>query len=261
MRISLDLEESVEKNAEKYFEKAKKARKKLEGAKEALEESKRKLEQVKQEEIEKPTKVEDRKKREKEWYEKYHWFYSSDDFLVIGGRDASTNEHVIKKHAQTGDLVFHTDMSGSPFVVVKAEGKEIPEQTKKEAAQFTLAYSKAWKQGLQTADVFYVKPDQVSKEAKAGEYLGKGAFMIYGDTNYVDVEISFAVGLYKESEDDPGKAMGGPTSAVKKQCNKYVEIKQGRKKTSDVAKYIKKKINADLDDIIRILPAGGVEVK
>ena len=55
--------------------------------------------------------------------------------------------------------------------------------------------------------------------------------------------------------------MGGPVEAVKKNCEKFVEIKQGRQKTSDIAKKIKKKINGELDEIIRALPAGGCEIK
>jgi hypothetical protein len=159
---------------------------------------------------------------------------------------------VIKKHAQDDDLVFHTDMAGSPFVLVKAEGDTIPDTTKTEAATFTLAYSKAWKRGLKTADVFHVSPDQVSKEAQAGEYLPKGSFMIYGDTTYIEVEMNFAVGNHD------GRAMGGPLTAVSHHCDDYVEVRQGRDKTSDVAKQIRHHIGGDLDDIIRILPAGGV---
>jgi len=43
----------------------------------------------------------------KEWYEKFRWFISSDDFLILGGRDATSNEIVIKKHTEKNDLVFH----------------------------------------------------------------------------------------------------------------------------------------------------------
>ena len=55
--------------------------------------------------------------------------------------------------------------------------------------------------------------------------------------------------------------MSGPLEAVKKICEKFVEVKQGRKKTSDVAKQIQKKIGGNLDDIVRVMPAGGCKVK
>jgi hypothetical protein len=51
--------------------------------------------------------------------------------------------------------------------------------------------------------------------------------------------------------------MSGPLSSIKKHCKKYVEIKKGNMKTSDVAKKIKKKFNYNnLDEIIRIIPVG-----
>ena len=79
--------------------------------------------------------------------------------------------------------------------------------------------------------------------------------MIYGKTNYIENKINLAVGI----KDD--KIMGGPLEAIKKNCEEFVEIKQGRKKTSDIAKFIKKRIGGDLDEIIRNLPAGGCEIK
>ncbi|MBU0666161.1 MAG: DUF814 domain-containing protein [Nanoarchaeota archaeon] len=196
-----------------------------------------------------------KKIRKKEWYEKFRWFVSSEGLLVIGGRDATTNEIVIKKHADKNDVVFHTDMAGSPFVVIKSDEKKISQSTMQEASDFTACYSRAWREGLTTLDVFYVKPEQVSKEAKAGEYMTKGSFMITGKTNYLPPKMNLAVGVYEE------KIMAGPVSAIKKHCKECVEIMQGDKKTSDVAKKIKKKIGGDLDEVIRVLPAGGCDVK
>lgn len=249
MRLNLDIRKSLEKNASDYFEKAKKDKKKLEGAKKIVEKYKNKLSSLEEEKIEKKVVV--KKKVKKEWYEKFRWFFSSDGFLVIGGRDATTNEIVIKKYTDKDDLVFHTDMAGSPFVVIKRQGKEddIPESTIEEAAIFTAVFSRAWKQGMATLAVFSVKPEQVSKKAKSGEYLAKGAFMIYGDTTYHHPQMNYAVGVYND------RVMGGPFSAVKKHCKDFVEIIQGNEKLSDVAKLIRKKLGGELDDILRALPA------
>ena len=250
MEIKLDIRKSLEKNASDYFEKSKKDKKKLVGAKKIVEKYNKKLSSLEEEKIEKEVVV--KKKVKKEWYEKFRWFFSSDGFLVIAGRDATTNEIVIKKYTDKDDLVFHTDMAGSPFVVVKKQGKEgdIPETTIQEAAVFTAVFSRAWKQGFSTLAVFSVKPEQVSKKAKSGEYLAKGAFMIYGDTTYHHPKMEYGVGIYQD------KVMGGPLSAVKNNCKEIVEIIQGNEKLSDVAKLIKRRINGELDDILRALPAG-----
>jgi predicted ribosome quality control (RQC) complex YloA/Tae2 family protein len=257
MEIELNLDKSIEENASLYFEKSKKSKKKIEGAKEALKKTQKTYQELKEKgkEIKKKEKNSKSEKSKKEWFEKYRWFYSSEGFLVIGGRDATTNEIIIKKNTEKDDLVFHTDIQGSPFVVIKSNKKKISKKTIEEAAIFTASFSKAWKLGLTFADVYYIEPEQVSKKAQAGEYLKKGAFMIYGKKNYLSPKISVAIGLYK------GKIMSGPVSAIKKQCEEYFEIEQGDDKPSDVAKALNKTFKSELDDIIRALPPGGCKIK
>ncbi|MBI2139597.1 DUF814 domain-containing protein [Candidatus Woesearchaeota archaeon] len=257
--ITLDVRKSLEENASLYYEKAKKLKKKKEGALKAIADAKKKLAKLEKEAAVEHQQQEDKKQSisagKKEWYEKFRWFVSSAGFLVVGGRDATTNEIIIKKHAGKDDIVFHTDIAGSPFFVVKADGKKIDEQSIKEAASATAAFSKAWKLGMGNTPVFWVLPGQVSKKAQAGEFLAKGAFMIYGKKNYVDNEVACAIGNFN------GKMMAGPLSAVKKRCEKLVEVEQGREKSSDIAKRIQHKIGGSLDEIIRALPSGGCRIK
>ena len=65
-----------------------------------------------------------------------------------------------------------------------------------------------------------------------------------------------AIGLTKDD-----KIMCAPVSAVKKHCKNFVEIIQGNKKKSEIAKIIQKKIGEDLDDISRALPGGELDLK
>ena len=259
--VEIFFEKSIEQNAAIYYEQAKRAKRKLEGAQKALEETKKKLEKLEKEkdrifkELEKQE-VKEAKKRKKEWFEKFHWFYSSEGFLCIGGRDATSNEIVIKKHTDKSDIVLHTDMAGSPFFVIK-NGQQAKEKTINEAAQATASYSKAWKLGLATLDVFYVKPEQVSKKTKAGEYMPKGAFMIYGETKYLSPSLEISIGIIHTKQ-----VIGGPTEAIKAQAEKYVTIISGKQKTSDLAKKIKHKLNIeDVNEIVPFIPAGGSEIK
>ncbi|MDP3765627.1 MAG: NFACT RNA binding domain-containing protein [Nanoarchaeota archaeon] len=258
-RLILDLTKNIDENAAVYFEKAKKIKKKIEGAEKALNESFKRLKELELKKgkimLEK-SKQEHFKERKQEWYEKFRWFISSEGFLVIGGRDATSNEIVIKKHTAPEDLVFHTDMTGSPFFVVKSEKRQIGEKTKEESADATCTFSRAWKLGLQTSSVFYVNPEQVSKKTKAGEYMGKGAFMIYGKTNYINNKVNLAIGLTKQQQ-----VMGGPFDAVKANCEKYVVLEQGNEKASTIAKNIQHKIGCSIDEIIRALPSGGFRIK
>ncbi|PIN75212.1 hypothetical protein COV17_04085 [Candidatus Woesearchaeota archaeon CG10_big_fil_rev_8_21_14_0_10_36_11] len=258
MQIEIDLTKSVDENAGTYFNLAKKAKKKLTGAEKALKESQEKLATL-QEQEEKYQQQEEVKQaksdRKREWYEKFHWFTSSEGFLCIGGKDSTSNEIVIKKHMDKEDIVLHTDMAGSPFFVVK-NGQEATDKTIQEAAQAVAVHSRAWKLGHTTADVFYVRPEQVTKEAKAGENLAKGSFMVYGKTQYHHPKLEYALGIVND------EVIGGPVDAIKSATKNYVIVFPGREKKSALAKKIKSKLKSgDLDDIIKFLPAGGSEVK
>ena len=243
----MDLAKGIEENAAVYFEKAKKIKKKIEGAEKALSENLKRLRDLesKKEKLTLEKSRQDKlKERKREWYEKFRWFVSSEGFLVVGGRDATSNEVVVKKHA------------GSPFFIVKSENRPVGEKTKEEAADATCTFSRAWKLRLQTSTVFYVNPEQVSKKTKSGEYLGKGAFMIYGKTNYISNKINLAVGMTKSQQ-----VMAGPLDAVKANCEKYTVLVQGDEKPSAVAKYIQHKIGGTIDEIIRALPSGGFKAR
>jgi predicted ribosome quality control (RQC) complex YloA/Tae2 family protein len=259
--ITLNINKSVGENASVYYDESKKMKKKLEGAKIALEESRKKLEILKKEKQSAELKLseeEERKKRsadiKREWYEKFRWFISSEGFLCIGGRDATTNEIVIKKHTEKDDIIFHTEMAGSPFFIIKTEGKKPGKATLDECAQATASYSKAWKLGITSTDVFYVSPTQVSKEANAGEYIAKGAFMVRGKKNIMNADLKIAIGI------KDNRIIGGPVNAVKKHAEKSMTIVPGKEKASDTAKKIKARIAGELDDIIRFLPSGGFSI-
>ncbi len=255
-RIKLDVSKSLEKNAETYFNKSKKAKKKLEGAEEALKSSFKKLEKEKSKKKEQEKKEKEKSQRKKRWYEKFHWFFSSEGFLCIGGRDATTNEIIIKKHTEKEDIIFHTDISGSPFFVIKTKGKKPTEKTLNEAAQATASYSSAWKAGAAAAEVFFVSPEQVTKKAGHGEFVPKGAFMIYGKKNTLTAELKLAAGL-KDNQ-----IITGPIDSIRSQTDNFLIIIQGNEKTSDTAKKIRKKLGGgNLDEIIRMLPAGGCKIK
>ena len=260
MKITISLKKSIEQNAAEYFEKAKKLKKKTAGARKIIEEQAKKLEELKKKKSielgkerlkEEQIKIKKQKKSEKAWYEKFHWFFTSEGFLVIGGKDATTNEIVVKKHVENGDLVFHTDEPGSPFVVMKCHGK-CGTVSINEAAQECAVYSRAWKRGF-SPSVFYVNPDQVTKEARAGEFVPKGAFMVYGQRNHVkDFNMQVAIGITKE-----GNIIGGPVTAIEKNSVKYAIVSPGDIKKTDLAKQVHKKIGGDLDDIMNFLPGDG----
>jgi predicted ribosome quality control (RQC) complex YloA/Tae2 family protein len=265
MQLRISLKKSLEENANDYFEKSKKARLKLVGVEKAVVDLQGKLSSVQREEKSFLENAVPEKKRSREWFEKFHWFFSSNGFLVLGGKDAKSNEQVVKKHLEDGDVYFHADIQGAAHVVVKALGKEVPEQTKKEAASFAGVFSKAWQAGLASVDVYSAMPSQLSKSAPSGEALGTGAFMVYGKREWFKkTPLDFCVGV-KNS----GSAMvvvSGPESAVKSQAEHCIKLKQGKESKGKAAKrisdFFRKKTGSsiDTDEILQMLPAGQFEL-
>jgi len=236
LRFSLNLRRTLFENAAEYYERGKKAKQKSAGALTALEESRRKLGEVEQKIREaealktaKPTEVMEelvqRKVKRKEWYEKFRWFTSSDGFLVVAGKDAVSNEVLVKKYAGADDAVFHADVAGAPFVVVKTEGKAPSEQALREAGEFAAAFSRAWREGAGSADVYWVKPSQLTKSGPSGEYVPHGAFAVSGKRNWMrNVPLKVAVGVV---EGEKTQFVGGPVETVKAKTQAYVTLVSG----------------------------------
>jgi predicted ribosome quality control (RQC) complex YloA/Tae2 family protein len=234
--FSLNLRDSLYDNANQYYERSKRAKQKSEGAAFALEESKRKLAKIQKEldraeELKtlKPAQLMEalaaRKIESKEWFQKFRWFNTSDGFLVVAGKDVVSNEVLIKKHATDEDVVFHAEITGSPFVVIKAEGKTISEQALKEAGEYAASFSRAWRENAGSADVYWVKPDQLSKSGPSGESVPHGAFFVVGKRNWLrSTPLKLAIGV---SVGEKAEFFGGPVDAVKARTKSFILILPG----------------------------------
>lgn len=259
--IRIDAKLEIPENAEVYYEKAKKAKRKINGVNIAIEKTNKEIEKAKTKkeiEMERVTLPQKRVKKELKWFEKLRWFLSSDGFLVIGGRDANSNEILVKKYMDNNDIYFHSDIHGAPSVVIKTEGKEIPETTLNETASFAASFSSAWAKGFGSQDVYWVHPDQVTKTPQSGEFVAKGAFIIRGTRNYIRAAtLLIAVGIVDYEGE---RLMAGPLDAVKKYTDKYIIIKPGYTKKEALAREIRRRIDEDgtitMDDLIRVLPSG-----
>ena len=264
-RVTVDAGTGVEKNADELYKEAKRIDGKKEGAQAAIEDTREDLEAAKQrreewaasDEVEEEGADDEQEtsdeawlerasipvRNDEKWFERFRWFHTSDGFLVIGGRNADQNEELVKKYMDSGDLFFHTQAHGGPVTVLKATGPseaasdvDIPDRSKREAAQFAVAYSSVWKDGRFAGDAYMVDPDQVSKTPESGEYLEKGGFAVRGDRTYFeDIEAEVAVGIQVEPE---SRVIGGPPTPVEERAVTSVRPEPGQYAQNDIAKML-----------------------
>jgi len=260
MEIKIDFTKSPQENAGDYYTKAKKLEQKRLGIEKTIADLEAKLEKsiltatAPGKAVTAPS-----IRQKKEWYEKFHWFFTSSGALAIGGRDAQQNEALNSKYFDEGDLFFHADIFGASVVVLKG-GVSASDTAKLEAAQFAASYSSAWKAGLSSVDVYAMRRGQVSKSTSKGS-LGTGSFLLSGEREwYRGTELGLAA--FSEG----GKLKVVPMLTVEKLhasgiASKFVELGIGKEKKSDAAKRISKALGVDdLDSIIQQLPAGGFSV-
>lgn len=202
----------------------------------------------------------------KRWFEDYRWFFTTESFLAIGGRDAGSNSLLIRKKMDSEDLVFHAELIGSPFFLLK-RGKNAGEASLTETAIATVCYSRAWREGLRAADAYYVEPHQVRLGAPSGMYMPRGSFLIEGQKKYLkDLKLVLGVGVTKI--DGFMRPCSGPSASLTKYSPIIVEITPGILKPLQTAKKIVKIIREHLrstdslepDEFIRVLPPGNSDV-
>jgi predicted ribosome quality control (RQC) complex YloA/Tae2 family protein len=236
LQIPIKLDWSIGKNIENIFNLAKESERKFKRTLESIEELKLKIREI-DSQLSVSSLIPVIKKPPSFWYENFHFFRSSDGFLVIGGKDASQNESLIKRRMENDDIVVHADIHGSPFVIIKNARKSLPQKTIEEACQFTVSFSRAWNLGLAAADAYWVYPEQVSKKAPSGTYLKPGSFMIYGQRNYIkNVQLKLAVALF--FDEGWAKFYISPIDPIKILTDTFVEITPGEISRNDAAKQI-----------------------
>jgi len=250
--VEVDFLLSASDNASAMYKLAKKSEAKKPGAQKKIDELNEritKLESGLEELTQKETILIE--KRNREWYEKFHWFRSSDGFLVVAGKDLRTNNELVKKYLEKDDIFLHAEIHGAAVVIIKSEGKKIPQKTIDEAGIFSVCYSKAWKDGTSTENTFWVTPDQVSFSAPSGEYLAKGSFIIKGPKNILrNIPLEIAVGIIIEEK--WAYAIGAPLSAIQSletiDKSRIVKLIPGDIAKSQMAKTIVTRFLKGLDD-------------
>jgi predicted ribosome quality control (RQC) complex YloA/Tae2 family protein len=269
--VKLRFNLTIPENADYYYTRAKRAREKSAGAIDALQETEDRLakaeEAARKADEEGVAMVEEavagrvRKKRTKRhWFERYRWTLAEDGTLIVGGKDSSSNERVVKKYLKDRDRYCHADFHGAPSVVVKDPGDGVSEEAVEQGCSVAAIYSRAWSSGRASADAYWVMPEQVSKTAQSGEFVPKGGFIIRGRRNYFkDIQMRAAVGIV-EFEGDM-MVMGGPVSSVSSRSPSWVELVPSKDKKETTAKQVARLLGVELDEVVAVLPPGGCRVE
>ena len=112
-------------------------------------------------------------------------YISSDGFHMYVGKNNLQNDELTFRFANGGDWWFHSKKYPGSHVIVKTEGKELPDRTFEEAARLAAHFSKASKSDK--VEIDYVQKKEVKKPGGA-----KPGFVVYY-TNYsllIDSDIS-----------------------------------------------------------------------
>ena len=116
----------------------------------------------------------------------YH-YRSSDGFDIYVGKNNLQNDYLTFKFAQGNDIWMHAKKAHGSHVIIKTDGKEVPDRTYEEAGGLAAYYSQA--RQAPKAEVDYIERKFVKKPAGA-----KPGYVIY-HTNYSLISIPSIEGL------------------------------------------------------------------
>ena len=112
-------------------------------------------------------------------------YLSSDGFHIYVGKNNLQNDELTFKFASGNDWWFHAKGTAGSHVILKSEGKEVPDRAFEEAGRLAAYYSKS--RGNEKVEIDYVEKKHVKKPGSA-----KPGFVVYY-TNYslvIDSDIS-----------------------------------------------------------------------
>lgn len=250
MKIVIDLKKTVHENAAFYYDEAKKWKKKAEGARKAIAQVEgRSLAKASDQRFAAPTSPGKLRKVKTGWYGEYQHAYTPNGLLVVCGKNAKQNDQLVSRHLKEGDFFLHADIVGASATVLKAGSKKPAKEDFEQAAQMAACYSRAWKQGYHSVDVYAVLPSQVTKYSQ-GEYVGQGAFIISGERQWFR---NTPLKLYLKP-DPVAKTVAVLPVAHQHKTDGLTLIQPGDIKKEDASKQLAKKFKVREESLLSVLP-------
>lgn len=221
--VTVDIDLTAHANARRHYDMRKSAAAKMEKATEVKD---RTIKAASKKAVSEAQKLEKeavsasiRARRKAFWFEKFYWFVSSENYLVVAGRDAQQNELLVKRYLGPADVYVHADLEGASSVIVKNQKRvgvkkhsDIPRMTLDQAGTFAMCRSAAWESKIVTS-AWWVRATQVSKTTSTGQYLSPGSFAIHGKKYFLN-PTQLVMGLafvFKVDENSAKKHIGERT--------------------------------------------------
>lgn len=187
-------------------------------------------------------------------YTKFKWFYTESGKLVIGGKSAEQNDHLLKalKMGKKEMIIMHTSEPGSPFTAIIADPKSVSEKDMEETAIFTGCFSRAWRSGKKQTIVDVFKLSQLHKVPS----MKSGTWGVRGKIDKRQVQLHLV--LTKQN----GFLRAVPALTVKNKRDMFLSFTPGRKDKVEMVKEIRTMLKDSFssEEVLSALPAGGVEV-
>ncbi|MCI0497332.1 MAG: NFACT RNA binding domain-containing protein, partial [Thermoplasmata archaeon] len=243
--VGMEIADDVNRNVARLYDRAKRLRGKADGAERAIA-------AVRARKDLSPVRAVPRRRYTRDfWYEKFKWTMTTGGRLLLAGRDARTNEELVRRHLKDGDIFVHADVHGAPSCVLKG-GASASEGELREACSFAAIHSKAWSGGLGSVPAYWVLPDQVSRTPESGEYLPKGGFIVRGKRNFEHhIAVQCCVGVIVVEGKE--KVVAASRQGVAPLTRRFIVLEPGdtpREKCSEVADFLA----SPVDEVSRALP-------
>jgi predicted ribosome quality control (RQC) complex YloA/Tae2 family protein len=264
--VTLRVDQTPREAAQEVFAEVKRLQSKRSGARAALTETEAKMARPSPEKhAEARTGTVEAPRRSKpHWFERFRWFISSEGAVVVAGRDASSNDLIVRRNMKDGDLYVHADLHGAASVVVKhpAPGEPpVTELSLREAGQWAVVFSKAWRAGLASASAFWVTHEQVSKAGASGEFVARGSWAIHG-TKHVMRDLPTEIGLGTIDYLGDSLWTAAPPTAIRARGTVRVVLVPGVERDRDrVEVELARELGLTRTRLQGLLPAGGLEIR
>ena len=202
--VELDLSQSAYNNASNYYTQRKQQGAKVNKTTETSERALRAVERRTAQQLkDSDARARIQQARRSYWFEKYHWFVTSENFLVIAGRDAQQSQLIAQRHVAPSDLYVCADVPGAVGVIVKNNtAAAVPPLSIQQAACMCLCRSTAWmgKPGTAGGEAWWVRGDEVEVLAAEGGKVGLKAGAVRRYVTRMPLVMGLAV-LFRVSDE------------------------------------------------------------